>query len=204
MTNDVRRAVALVILRHVDQGATQCGSPMSPSANWQALTIRHTETVRQRDDCPLGQASPRFGRLAMRASVRSLVFGSLWPRTKRAATGLSQAHGVLWLGTLGHPLIESKTPFHGRFEVPALFLPNRANNAISGPPEYGGDQLTVGRATQPVRRKLIVEVRFAEENNAPWILGLVNLVCHGWCTGIMRLNVRLKRRSTAAVVFGTW
>jgi len=52
----------------------------------------------------------------------------------RAATGLSQAHGVLWLGTLGHPLIESKTPFHGRFEVPALFLPNRANNAISGPP----------------------------------------------------------------------
>src|SRR4249920_573199 len=81
--DDVRRAVALVILRHVKERATQCGSPMSPSANWQALTIRHTETVRQRDDCPLGQASPRLGRLAIPAFVLSLVFcAPPWPRTK--------------------------------------------------------------------------------------------------------------------------
>ena len=46
--------------------ATQCGSPMSPSVNWQALTIRHTETVRQRGDCPLGQVQPQLGRLAYR------------------------------------------------------------------------------------------------------------------------------------------
>jgi len=47
---------------------------MSPSANWQAVTVRHTETVRQRDDCPLGQVSPRLGRLAIPALMRSLVF----------------------------------------------------------------------------------------------------------------------------------
>jgi hypothetical protein len=53
--DDVRRAVALVISdMSIKERATQCGSPMSPSANWQALTVRHTETVRQQDDCPLG------------------------------------------------------------------------------------------------------------------------------------------------------
>jgi hypothetical protein len=103
--DDVRRAVAVVILRHLDkQRATQCGSPMSPSANWQALTARHTETVRQRDDCPLGQASPRLGRLAIPASVRSLVFcASPSPGDEsRAASRVVPSHGVLWLGTLGH------------------------------------------------------------------------------------------------------
>jgi hypothetical protein len=78
---------------------------MSPSANWQAVTVRHTETVRQRDDCPLGQVSPRLGRLAIPASVWSLIFcASTFAKAEsRAANSVVPSHRVLWLGTLGHP-----------------------------------------------------------------------------------------------------
>jgi hypothetical protein len=110
----------------IKQRATQCGSPMSPSMNWQALTIRHTETVRQRDDCPLGQASPRLGRLAIPASVRSLVFcAPPWPRTKEGWPQGCPKHGCPMDWDFGTPLIEPKTPFYSRFEVLALVLPNR-------------------------------------------------------------------------------
>jgi hypothetical protein len=47
---DAMQSLALIILRHVDQGESD--------------PARQTATVRQRDDCPLGQVSPRLGTLA--------------------------------------------------------------------------------------------------------------------------------------------
>jgi integration host factor subunit alpha len=73
---------------------------MSPSANWQALTVRHTETVQQRDDCPFGQVSPRLGRRAIPASVLSLIFcASPSAKPKQGGPTVVPSDRVLWLGT---------------------------------------------------------------------------------------------------------
>jgi hypothetical protein len=63
---DVMQSLALIILRHVDQGESD---PVRlsdvASANWQALTVRQTGTVRQRDDYQLGQRGGGTGLLSV-------------------------------------------------------------------------------------------------------------------------------------------
>ena len=131
----------------IKERAAQCGSPMSPSAIWQALTVRHAETVRQRDDCPLGQASPRWDGWPYRPlCARWFSALHLGHGRRKGGHRVVPSHGVLWLGTLGHALIEPKTPFYSRFDLLALVLPNRTNNAISGRPKAKAARL---RAANP-------------------------------------------------------
>ena len=105
---------------------------MSPSANWQALTVRHTETVRQPDDCPLEQVPPRWDgcRAGLRA-VADLLGLNLGQGREQGGYGLSQARCPM-ARDFGTRLIEPKTPFYSRFHLLALVLPNAVNNPISG------------------------------------------------------------------------
>jgi hypothetical protein len=73
------------------------------------------------------EVSPRLERLAIPASVRSLIFcASTFAKDEgKGCQSVVPSHRVLCLGTFGTCLIEPKTPFYSRFEVFALVLLGR-------------------------------------------------------------------------------
>ena len=73
------------------------------------MTVRSGRRRRDLDGWPCG------------ASVRSLVFGSPWPRTKKGGYRVVPSHRPM-PRDIGTALIEPKTPVYARFEVLAFIL----------------------------------------------------------------------------------
>ena len=78
----------------------------------------------------------------------------------------------LWLGTLGHPLIEPKTPFYTRFDVLALVL---TVPTVSGRPNTKAARL---RANPEQVSNLANGVAVLEQLGRPIQDGRFQVVCH--------------------------